>query len=239
MSRTGRWLGTAASIAGLIVFFYFVGYFAQGLPAATPSAFADGSAHVQDVVVDNSSGLTVTGRINVPDNSDIIVMLSQQWLPDGARRMAEGGMPCDVNCLPPHAPPTRVKSGKFLAGPFAYDDGRELAAGIYELEILDDRDFGNFLPLFYTLLKIDPAHPIHQKIASNTAAVTYNACLSHATIAKNVPKDDWRFLLERLCAPSRRDFLTACMSLGLDENNCENNAAGLAESAKWRLTLPQ
>ena len=83
---------------------------------------------------------TIHGSTNLPNGTQVVIVLSKPWEPNGEARLAAGLPACADNCLPPEAPnmtPT-IENGQFSAGPFTYksvNGPQRLPPGEYPLRI--------------------------------------------------------------------------------------------------------
>jgi hypothetical protein len=77
----------------------------------------------------------IKGETNLPDGTQLSVLIDKQWLPDGAQRLASGLSACGTDCLPLSSSENIiVKDGRFRDGPFT-DKGSDLIPRLYLLDI--------------------------------------------------------------------------------------------------------
>jgi hypothetical protein len=75
----------------------------------------------------------VRGVTNMPDGTNLTVVLKKPWLPDGQQRLERGLAACEDDCVPPEDS-VIVKHGSFATRPFSFN-GKAIRAGVYAIEI--------------------------------------------------------------------------------------------------------
>jgi hypothetical protein len=113
--RSNRWLVSLALVFGLLL--------------RIEAADAQEGAASLHFKISVSGGLSpiVSGSADIPDGTQLFIVLAGPWLPDGEQRVALGlsgcGEPCSVaSGLGPKdqiGVIARVKNGRFSAGPFS------------------------------------------------------------------------------------------------------------------------
>ena len=79
---------------------------------------------------------TIIGETNLPNGTNISLILKKPYLPDARSRLQHGLPACEDNCFPLTADTqTIVMDGHFSDGPFT-NDGKALPPGAYTLEII-------------------------------------------------------------------------------------------------------
>lgn len=85
---------------------------------------------------------TIEGMTDLPDGTELVILIFKPWLPDGQQRLAAGLSACENDCMPAKGPegstvgsPTVVKNGHFSVGPFSFNNSPFHRGIFYPVEI--------------------------------------------------------------------------------------------------------
>ncbi len=108
--------------------------------AACVASFNEARATTFSISVAGDAFPIISGTTDLPDGTQVLVMIKKPWMPDGQQRIARGIPACDGDCFPADGPGhlmgqiVTVRQGRFSAGPFSFNDA-PFRSGSYPIEI--------------------------------------------------------------------------------------------------------
>jgi hypothetical protein len=103
------------------------------LGACLAMSAAQGQNFQINVFANGAEHPVIRGSTNLPDGTNLTVVLKKPWLPDGQQRIARGVPACEENCVPAEDN-VAVRRGVFETKPFSFNQ-KPIRAGTYEVEV--------------------------------------------------------------------------------------------------------